>query len=68
MMTHYILQTDPGSTVTSVRACEPRILGSSPDICWPLFFGITNEWPKITQIAAIYCLQMGFAMLYAFEV
>ena len=28
----------------------------------------TAEWPKITQIAPIYCPQTGLAMLYAFEI
>ena len=37
-----------GSTVASGQACEPRVPGSSPDIRWPLFFGITAKWPKIT--------------------
>ena len=39
-----------GSPVASVQACESRNPSSSPDIRWLLFFGITAEWPKITQM------------------
>ena len=55
--------------MASIQACEPRNLSSSPDIHWPLFFGITAEWPKITPIlynTILYVLYLtGFAILYA---
>ena len=53
--------------VASVWAYAPRVPDSSPDIRWPLYFGITAEWPKITQIAAIHCPQTSLALLYTFE-
>ena len=50
--------------MASIQACEPRIPGLSPDIRWPLFFGITavgKDYPN----AAITLSSTGFAMLYA---
>ena len=39
-----------GGLVASGRAYHLRILLSSSSTCWPLFFGNTAEWPKITQV------------------
>ena len=36
----YVIRVD-GSTIASVWVCESKIPGLSPDICWPLFLGIT---------------------------
>ena len=52
-----------GSTVVSIRACELRIPGSSPDIDFSCF-GITAKWPKITQIVAILSSDETYNVVY----
>ena len=36
--------------VASGRAFKLRVLSPSPGMWWPLFFGNTLEWPKITHM------------------
>ena len=44
----YFLHKLDSALVASGRACQLRVLRSSPSTCWPLFSGNTAEWPKIT--------------------
>ena len=36
--------------VTSGQASQLRVPHSSPGTYWPIFFGNTTEWPKITHM------------------
>ena len=39
-----------GGLIASGRAYQLRVPRSSPGTCWPLFYGNTAEWPKITHM------------------
>ena len=47
---------------SSVQACKPRVPGSIPDVQY--HFGITEEWPKTTQIAAILSSKWGYVYMH----
>ena len=57
-----------GSTGFSVRACEPRVPCSNPDIRWPLFClwyycWVAKDYPNCCHTV----FRRNFTMLYAFE-
>ena len=52
---------EDGSTVVSIWAREPRVPIRAGHFS---FFGVTAEWPNITQIAAILSLDGTYNVIY----
>ena len=54
----------PCGPVASVQVDQLRVPSSSPETSWPLFFGKTTKWPKITHMLPTLS-STGIATLYA---